>query len=207
MKNGFRLSDGWRRQVLPTIRYLRMTPHEATGRHGGRDNGSSQRLAVLGYVFTLISLAAIVALHLPWLPIPVQAAGHSFTNLVGQEHRWTMFSADPRGVSIDLWAVLDHPDGSVTRWSITDESEGNELRFYRWVKWMETGVLQQPHDQLEGLAEWLESQAAKPVNRITLFGLLQEPGVLGGERPDPEVRVLFTLERDEPRTTLGSRDG
>ncbi len=204
---GFRLSTDWRRQVLPTIRNLHVTPREAL-RRGDRDPGSSRQLgAVLGYVFTAFSLAAIVALHLPWFPIPVQAAGHSFTNLVGQEHRWTMFSADPRGASVDLWAVLDHPDGSETRWSITDESEGNELRFYRWVKWMETGVLQQPHGQLEGLAEWLESRAAKPVTRITLFGSLREPGVLGGERPAPEVWVLFTLERDELRTTPGSHNG
>src|SRR5688572_17812522 len=48
----------------------------------------------------LLSLFSVVAVHMFSWPVQVQAFGHGFANLVGQEHPWTMFSADPRGISL-----------------------------------------------------------------------------------------------------------
>ena len=150
-------------------------------------------LTYLPYAFVALSLIAVVLSHSPWLPLPVQAAGHSFSNLVGQEVRWTMFSADPRAIAVDLWAEVEYTDGSRRRWSI--DRSMSELRLMRWSVWTEVAVLQAPQDQMEALAGWLAARAEKPVARIEIFGSERGPGVAGEERRPPHVELLYTWER------------
>lgn len=154
---------------------------------------------MVAYAFTLLSLLAVVAVHLTWLPVPVQAAGHSFTNLIGQEHRWTMFSADPRGIAIDLWAEVEREDGSVTRWQLPRGVAGGELRSYRWIKWAELAVLGEAERQLGGFAEWLVEGPPLPVTRLVIYGTERGPGDVGAVRPAATVRVLYVWP-DGPST-------
>jgi len=156
--------------------------------------GSPSPLGLLPVVFTVISLLGVVAVHVPWLPIGVQAAGHSLTNHIGQEVRWNMFSADPRGTALDLWASIEFDDGTSESWRIDRPLAGGELREYRWVKWMETAVLLKPEDQLQGLAGWLASQSSRPVSRITIFGSERAPSPPGALRPQPVVSVLLEVD-------------
>ncbi len=151
-------------------------------------SGLSKALAL---TFVLLSLLAVTAVHIPWFPLGVQAAGHSFTNLIGQEHRWNMFSADPRGTSLDLWATIEHVDGSEEAWTIDKTVAGGDFRFYRWVKWTETAVLLEPPEPLRGFAEWVGVSAKKPVQEVTVYGLQHAPAAPGSLRPEAEVSVLF----------------
>jgi hypothetical protein len=144
--------------------------------------------------FTLVSLLGVVAVHVPWLPLEVQAAGHSLTNQIGQEVRWNMFSADPRGSALDLWATIEFNDGTTEEWRIADPMPGGELREFRWVKWMETAVLLKPEGQLRGLAGWLAAQSSKPVSRITIFGSERPPSPPGVSRPEPMVSILLRVD-------------
>ncbi|MEX2622524.1 MAG: hypothetical protein WD651_02240 [Acidimicrobiia bacterium] len=156
--------------------------------------GSTPLLRLLPVVFTVVSLLGVVAVHVPWLPIGVQAAGHSLTNHIGQEVRWNMFSADPRGTALDLWATIEFEDGISETWRIDRPLAGGELREYRWVKWMETAVLLKPEDQLQGLAGWLAAQSARPVSRITVFGSERPPSSPRASRPQPVVSVLLRVD-------------
>lgn len=148
------------------------------------------RFRLIPYAFTLVTLLAVLAVHLYWLPISVQATGHAVTNLVGQEIRWNMFSADPRGIAVDLWAEIEHGDGSVSQWRI--DPAASELSRYRWVRWLEAAVLTEPaHESLTGLAAWLKSTSTRRVVRVDIFGWQRLPGPVGGPRPDPRVARLY----------------
>ena len=140
--------------------------------------------------FLLLSLLAVIAVHVPVLPLPVQAFGHGFANLVGQEHRWNMFSADPRGTSLDLWAELDFADGRTRIWRIDRSRIVGDLAFYHWVKWMETAVLEPQKAELAGLAEWLADTSTAPVDGVVVYSR-QRIGLLPNQPPPPaDVSVL-----------------
>ena len=148
--------------------------------------------------FSVVSLAAVTAVHGPRLPTAVQAAGHSFTNIVGQEHPWSLFSADPRGVSLDMKAVIEFEDGTQHIWTIDRSTAGGGLRSYRWVQWMEYAVLTASRGQSEGLVLWLADSSERPVRRITVFGLQQGPAEPGDkERPPPQISVLLEIDADD----------
>lgn len=140
--------------------------------------------------FLLISLLAVIAVHIPALPLGVQAFGHAFGNVVGQEHRWNMFSADPRGTSLDLWAEIVRTDGQVEEWRIEQMRFGGDLAYYHWVKWMETAVLDPEHAQLDGFARWLASQSLEPIREIVVYGRLGIAGEFDEPQPPAEVIVV-----------------
>jgi hypothetical protein len=118
----------------------------------------------------LLSLFSVVAVHISSWPVEVQAAGHAFANLVGQEHPWTMFSADPRGTSLDLWAEVVLEDGRSNEWRIERARVGGDFAFYHWVQWMETAVLNPENAQLDGLAGWLAANSSSPVAEVIVYG-------------------------------------
>ncbi|HJQ96616.1 MAG TPA: hypothetical protein VJ935_13040 [Acidimicrobiia bacterium] len=148
-------------------------------------------------VFLFLSVLSVLAVHIPVLPLTVQALGHGFTNLVGQEHRWTMFSADPRGDSLDLWAQLELEGGRILEWKIDRDRTGGDLSFYHWVKWMETAVLEPSKAHLPEFADWLALSSSLPVREIVIFGERRE-GPPVGEPPAPSVVV--ELGRYLPRS-------
>ncbi|HJQ96015.1 MAG TPA: hypothetical protein VJ935_09950 [Acidimicrobiia bacterium] len=141
-------------------------------------------------VFLGLSLCSTLLIHLPDAPFGVQAAGHAFANLIGQEHRWTQFSADPRSTSLDLWAEVVSANGITDEWRIERRRVGGDLAYYHWVKWMEAAVLEPDRARLDGLARWLAASYAFPVKGITIYGA-QQPGVPPGEPFAPvEIAVL-----------------
>lgn len=155
---------------------------------------SGNLLRVLKMSFLAMSLSAVVTIHVPLLPVPVQAMGHAFANAIGQEVRWTMFSADPRGTSIDLWAVLStNPDESEV-WTIDRHRPGGDLAHYHWERWMEHAVVVPERATLEGLANWLFDVVRPAAREITIYGETAG-GVLPSEPPlDPEVAVLLRMQ-------------
>ena len=149
-----------------------------------------QLLGKVKVAFLGLSLLAVVAAHVPVFPLTVQAFGHGFTNLVGQEHRWNMFSADPRGTSLDLWAEMVLANGSRKQWRIERNRVGGDFAYYHWVKWMETAVLEPNKARLEGLADWLAATSSTPVEEVIVYGE-QRIGVPPGQPvPGSEVAEL-----------------
>lgn len=139
----------------------------------------------LGSSVLLLSLLGVFLVHMWWLPISWQAAGHALTNVVGLEHRWNMFAADPRASSVDLVVYIDTNDGR-RQWGI-DRSTG-EFRYYRWVRWMEAAVHGRPEAEVAGLAEWLSD--GEPVE-VKIIGYLTPPAEPGKERPPTQSKVIF----------------
>ena len=145
-------------------------------------------LRKLKVALLLVSLLSVLAVHIPFLPLTVQAVGHAFTNLAGQEHRWNMFSADPRGDSLDLKAVLVLEDGRALEWTIDRHRPGGDLAFYHWVKWMESAVLEPYRVQLSEFADWLALSSPEPVREILVIGE-RRFGSPAGEPPLPSVVI------------------
>jgi hypothetical protein len=140
--------------------------------------------------FLGLSLLAVISVHVPVLPLTVQAIGHGFANLVGQEHRWNMFSADPRGTSLDLWVEVVFENGTKEEWRIDRTRVGGDFAYYHWVKWMETAVLEPNKAQLDGLAAWLAAVSMGPVDEVIVYGE-QRLGVPPGQPfPPSEVAQL-----------------
>ena len=152
----------------------------------------------LGAAVVVLSLMAVLLVHMPWLPLSWQAAGHALTNLVGLEHRWNMFSADPRASSIDMAVFIGYQDGSQGVWEIDRDIPGGEFRYYRWVRWMEAAVHQRPEEQLLGLASWIEGLAPAAVEKVAIVGYLQEPGNPGEMRPGPKPQLLMEVRGGLP---------
>jgi len=148
----------------------------------------------LPIAFTLMSLTGVAAANSVWLPLEVQAAGHAFVNIVGQDVRWNMFSADPRGVDLDLWASIEYTDGTTTTWTIDRNVLGGDFQYYRFVQWAEWAVVLTSEDDLGGLAGWLATGTTKPIARITIFGSQRDPGQPGTPRPEPRAEVLLDLD-------------
>lgn len=175
-----------------------MTPEDTRSYEVPESPSTSSRLSPLSkalrLAFTLLSLAGVAAANSVWLPLEVQAAGHAFVNIVGQDVRWNMFSADPRGVDLDLWASIEHTDGTTTTWTIDRNVLGGDLQYYRFVQWAESAVLLRPEDDLVGLAQWLVTEATKPVARVTILSSQRDPGLPGTPRPQPRVEVLLDVD-------------
>jgi hypothetical protein len=147
-------------------------------------------LPLLGKVklaFLALSLLAVVSAHFRAFPLTVQAFGHGFANLIGQEHRWDMFSSDPRGTSVDLWAEVVFANRGKQQWRIDRSRVGGDFAYYHWVQWMETAVLEPNKAQLDGLADWLAAISPVPVDEVVIFGE-QRIGVPPGE-PTPGAEV------------------
>jgi hypothetical protein len=142
-----------------------------------------------------MSLLAVVFVHVPALPLAMQAMGHAFANAIGQEHRWNMFSADPRGSSVDLWASLTTETGESTEWAIDRSRPGGDLAHYHWMKWVETAVLDPERANIEGLANWLMDQAQPAAREVTIYGEVLVGVHPSERRPDPKLLLLLHMRR------------
>lgn len=80
-----------------------------------------------------------------------------------------MFSPEPRGSTVRLWAEIEHADGSRSRFEIDESVVGGDLRFHRWNTWMEAVILDGDQQQLEALAAYL-THSDESIAAITFFG-------------------------------------
>jgi hypothetical protein len=154
-------------------------------------SGSSALMRKVKMLFLVLSLLSVLVVHLPVLPLVVQGAGHAFGNLLGQEHRWTMFSADPRGISVDMWATVSAGNDQ-TIWSI--DRTGLDFGFYHWVKWMEVAVLEPQRVNLDGLAAWLAKRADESSAHVTVYGITQPARAPDQPHPEQEIVILYEGE-------------
>lgn len=159
-----------------------------TGTTGIAPNGGPSGWTLLQKIkaaFLGLSLGAVLATHLPGIPFPLLAAGHGLANLIGQEHGWRMFSADPPGPSIDMFASLVDTRGDSSIWKIDRQRPGGDLAHYHWIKWTETAVLYPEEANLSGFINWLSNESEESLSEIVVYGQIswrQEPPLPETER-------------------------
>lgn len=119
-----------------------------TGRNAGedrqelarREHFERSRLGQTLITYALVLLvAAMVVQNLPASVVhrDLQAVDSRLHD-VGVDQDWTVFSPDPRSVSIRVDARLTYPDGSTEQWRIPHSGAiVGAYRDYRWQKWQE----------------------------------------------------------------------
>ena len=155
------------------------------------------RLLITGLV--LVVILAQVGIHLP--PSAVQREVDGVANrtirLLASEQSWGVFAPDPRRTSIDLEAIITYADGTTDVWGVPSGSRiGENLRYYRWRKWLER-VRADSYDEIWApTARWIadeHSDGPSPVVRVELVRYFRENTVEGPQLPY-ERFTYHTLE-------------
>ena len=171
----------------------------------GADEPLAARLERSGWGRVVLSTLVVVVLlteigtHLPESAIErsVGATSNQIVRILGVEQAWGVFAPDPRRIRIDVEARVTFADGSTTTWTVPEGARiGENLRFYRWRKWLERIRA----DSFSGLwrptAEWVASlydDAPSPVVRVKLVRYFRENRV-SGEQPPWQAFTYHTLE-------------
>lgn len=151
----------------------------------------------------LVVLVAVVVTHLP--PSPLRRAtddpARQLLHAVGLEQQWAVFAPDPRRVSLELEARVTYADGSRQVWTPPAGSPWFEnLRFYRWRKWMER-VRQDDHRGIwEPTARWIADEHERPGNPVVRVELVRRfrDNVVDGPQPEWQEAVFYRFDpRDE----------
>ncbi len=74
----------------------------------------------------------------------------------GFDQNWSVFSPNPRDQTIEVVAVLEYADGTVTEWRVPEfDPVLGPLRSYRWRKWQERIRLDSNQRSWESSAAWI----------------------------------------------------
>ena len=120
--------------------------------------------------------------------------------LMGVEQNWGVFSPDPRSSSLGLYATVKFADGSTERWDMPDGGHVVEnLRYYRWRKWLERVRADGFQNLWEPTARWIATlydDRDSPVVEVVLVRLYRENEIRGEQPPFGEY-PYFTLDLSE----------
>jgi hypothetical protein len=142
-----------------------------------------------------LSLLATTIIHIPWLPLTVQAAGQQFLYLTGHEHTWSLFAANPRNYSISLRAEIGLEDGSVSAWTAPRyTSPWGDLIHYRAVRWQEFQYAESDQTALTALARWLADRSGSEVTAVELIATAT-PTPAPGDPPIPATTKSLVVYR------------
>ncbi|MGQ0849708.1 MAG: hypothetical protein ACT4OP_11420 [Actinomycetota bacterium] len=118
-----------------------------------------------------MSLVSVLIVNSPWLPPAPQLFGHGVANALGQETKWSMFSAGFRDEWFVLRAQIEQEGGQVTLWRL---DPNDRPLSYRHLKWLEDaalrgegfaelgGYLIQSFEDVTRLRLWLERHQIQP---------------------------------------------
>ena len=150
----------------------------------------------------VLAVLCEVGIGIPSSPIKAKeyATAVRVSRLMGIEQNWGVFSPDPRSSSIDLYANVRFEDGSTARWDLPDGGPVVEnLRYYRWRKWLERARADDFSHLWEPNARWIASlyeDRPSPVSEVELVRRYRENEVRGEQPPFKEFSY-YTLELDE----------
>ncbi len=156
-----------------------------------------------GAVIVLLLLAQL-GTHLPATALQreVDRSSNELIRLLASEQSWGVFAPDPRDSSIDLEARITFADGSSEVWQVPEGSPiGENLRYYRWRKWLERVRSDSYQDIWEPTARWIASEhddGPSPVVRVELVRFFHE-NVVEGPQPPWQQFTYHTLELDPER--------
>jgi len=106
----------------------------------------------------------------------------------GFDQNWSVFSPNPRDQSLDVEAVVEFTDGSITTWSVPD-ADPIGWRSARWRKWVERIRLDANDHLWDATGAWIAEQHRHD-----------------GELP-VSVRLIRRWVDHEPLTEDGAVDG
>jgi hypothetical protein len=122
-----------------------------------------------------------------------------FARVLGVEQEWGVFAPDPRPTSLELEARITFEDGSRTTWHLPHGSPiGENLRYYRWRKWLERARSDSYSDIWAPTARWIASLYAdrdSPVAQVQLVRRFHD-NVLHGDQPPYQEFVYCTVQVD-----------
>ncbi len=155
-------------------------------------------------LIALILLAEVGA-HLPQSAIQreVSPSADRVLRLLASEQAWGVFAPDPRGISLELEGRVTFADGSTATWELPHGAAvGENLRYYRWRKWLERVRSDGYQELWDPTARWIASlyeDRASPVARVQLVRRFHENEVSDPQPPWQEY-VYYTLELGPERT-------
>jgi hypothetical protein len=153
-------------------------------------NGVAQLLIAIGLV--LLLLAQVVA-HLPEssaVEDELGGTGNYLVRLAGVETQWGVFAPNPRSTSIAIEGRVTFDDGATATWSLPQGGRiGDNLRYYRWRKWLERARSDDHRNLWEPTCQWIASlyeDHESPVTQVQLVRFVRDNRVVGPQPPYSE---------------------
>ena len=149
--------------------------------------------------FVVLIVLAEIGVHLPASSVEreVGPTANRVIRLLAAEQAWGVFAPDPRGTSLKIEGRVTFADGTTAVWHLpSGRIVGENLRYYRWRKWLERVRSDQYDDIWEPSARWIASQYAdrdSPVERVELVRLFHDNSIPGPQPPYEEY-TYFTLD-------------
>jgi len=138
-----------------------------------RREGSARRIVIT--IFLVVTLSAIFVQNMPTsvTKAGLIVAAQPYLNLTGLDQGWSIFSPNPRQLSVFVLARIERADGSVELRPVPTGIGPSEYWGYRWQKYGESLASPTEGRPLwRPYAEWLVEQdrqaGGKPV-RVTLI--------------------------------------
>lgn len=169
----------------------------------------SQRIERSSVARVLISIAIVAVLlaevvtHVPRGSAVYRAVGgtaNQAIRVVAAEQSWGVFAPNPRSTSLGIEALITFEDGSTARWELPQGvNVGENLRYYRWRKWLERVRSDSYKSLWEPTARWIASlhdDADSPVASVELIRRFHD-NVLVGPQPPWESFTYYTLRLDQ----------
>lgn len=157
----------------------------------------------LGSLVLLVVLVGVVAWNLPASALRARLLGplHPVVELLGLEQNWSVFAPNPRRLTLGLYALIEHADGSVERWELPTHREPllSPYRTYRWQKWMEHARADDTSQLWAPTARWLARTHDDPDNPVVRVRLIRRwydtpPPGTPDQPPPPSEYEYFVLD-------------
>lgn len=130
------------------------------------------------------------------------ATANRMIRIMGVEQEWGVFAPDPRPTSLQLEARITFVNGTTATWRLPEGSPlGENLRYYRWRKWLERARSDNYTDIWDPTARWIASlydDRSSPVETVELIRRFHDNALTDRQPPYKEF-VYYTLELDPPR--------
>jgi hypothetical protein len=130
------------------------------------------------------------------------ATADRMVRILGVEQEWGVFAPDPRPTSLQLEARVTFVNGTTATWHLPEGSNvGENLRYYRWRKWLERARSDSYTDIWEPTARWIATlydDRSSPVETVELVRRFHDNAIRDPQPPYKEF-VYYTLELDPPR--------
>ena len=153
----------------------------------------------------VLVLLAEIGVHLPASAVDreVSPSANRVIRLLAAEQAWGVFAPDPRGTSLAIEGRVTFADGSTAVWHLPDGAAiGENLRFYRWRKWLERVRSDSYTDIWDPTARWIASlydDRDSAVVRVELVRRFKENSIDDPQPPWQEFTYYtLELEPDDP---------
>lgn len=160
-----------------------------------------ERSASVWIVIPILIVAALLAQVVTHLPSSSAVAGElgpgaeHAVRIAALESQWEVFAPNPRSTSLKLEGRVTFEDGSTAVWHLPEGARiGENLRYYRWRKWLERVRSDDLRNLWEPTCQWIASlydDLDTAVEKVQLVRLFHD-NHLTGEQPPYDEFVYHT---------------